>query len=290
MKKETSIKILITGSEGQLGLSLKKISTDYPDFIFYCTDVNEMDITDETSVRNIFNEIQPQYCINSAAYTAVDKAESDRELCYKINVIGPELLAKYCSINKTKLIHISTDYVYNPSDNVIITENSPTTPSNFYGKTKLEGELIVTKLMTDFIIIRTSWLYSEFGNNFVKTILKLARQKAELNVVNDQTGSPTYAGDLAHAIMQIIENNAYRSGIYNFTNEGFISWFEFAEEIVDLKKLKCKINPVPTSEYPTPASRPKNSKLSKDKIFADYEIKTFDWKNSLKYCLDIITD
>ncbi len=290
MKKETSIKILITGSEGQLGLSLKKISTDYIDFIFYYTDVNEMDITDETSVRKIFNEIQPQYCINSAAYTAVDKAESDRELCYKINVIGPELLAKYCSINKTKLIHISTDYVYNPSDNVIITENSPTTPNNFYGNTKLEGELIVTKLIDESIIIRTSWLYSEFGNNFVKTILKLARQKEELNVVNDQTGSPTYAGDLAHAIMQIIENNAYQPGIYNFTNEGFISWFEFAEEIVDFKKLKCKINPVPTSEYPTPASRPKNSKLSKDKIFADYKIKTIDWKNSLKYCLDIITD
>ena len=290
MKREITTKILITGSEGQLGRSLKKISSLYPDFYFYFTDVNEMDITNDISVRKVFNELQPHYCINSAAYTAVDKAESDHELCYKINVKGPELLAKYCGINKTKIIHISTDYVYNPTDNEIITENSPTTPNNFYGKTKLEGDLNIAKLLTDYIIIRTSWLYSEFGNNFVKTIIKLAGVKEELNVVNDQTGSPTYASDLAVAIMQIIENSANQSGIYNYTNEGFITWYEFANEIIELKSLKCKINPVPTSEFPTPASRPTNSKLSKNKILADYKIKTTDWKKSLKYCIEILTD
>lgn len=290
MKREIITKILITGSEGQLGRSLKKISSLYPGFYFYFTDVNEMDIADETSVRKVFNELQPHYCINSAAYTAVDKAESDRELCYKINVKGPELLAKYCGINKTKIIHISTDYVYNPTDNEIITENSPTTPNNFYGKTKLEGDLNIAKLLTDYIIIRTSWLYSEFGNNFVKTIIKLAGVKEELNVVNDQTGSPTYASDLAVAIMQIIENSANQSGIYNYTNEGFITWYEFAKEIIELKSLKCKVKPVPTSEFPTPASRPTNSKLSKNKILADYNIKTTDWKKSLKYCIEILTD
>lgn len=290
MKREITTKILITGSEGQLGRSLKKISSLYPDFYFYFTDVNEMDITNDISVRKVFNELQPHYCINSAAYTAVDKAESDRELCYKINVKGPELLAKYCGINKTKIIHISTDYVYNPTDNEIITENSPTTPNNFYGKTKLEGDLNIAKLMTDYIIIRTSWLYSEFGNNFVKTIIKLAGVKEELNVVNDQTGSPTYASDLAVAIMQIIENSANQSGIYNYTNEGFITWYEFAKEIIELKSLKCKVNPVPTSEFPTTAIRPTNSKLSKNKILADYKIKTTDWKKSLKNCLEILTD
>ncbi len=290
MKREIITKILITGSEGQLGRSLKKISSLYPDFYFYFTDVNEMDITNDISVRKVFNELQPHYCINSAAYTAVDKAESDRELCYKINVKGPELLAKYCGINKTKIIHISTDYVYNPTDNEIITENSPTTPNNFYGKTKLEGDLNIAKLMTDYIIIRTSWLYSEFGNNFVKTIIKLAGVKEELNVVNDQTGSPTYASDLAVAIMQIIENSANQSGIYNYTNEGFITWYEFAKEIIELKSLKCKVNPVPTSEFPTTAIRPTNSKLSKNKILADYKIKTTDWKKSLKNCLEILTD
>lgn len=290
MKREITTKILITGSEGQLGRSLKKISSLYPDFYFYFTDVNEMDITNDISVRKVFNELQPHYCINSAAYTAVDKAESDRELCYKINVKGPELLAKYCGINKTKIIHISTDYVYNPTDNEIITENSPTTPNNFYGKTKLEGDLNIAKLMTDYIIIRTSWLYSEFGNNFVKTIIKLAGVKEELNVVNDQTGSPTYASDLAVAIMQIIENSANQSGIYNYTNEGFITWYEFAKEIIELKSLKCKVKPVPTSEFPTTAIRPTNSKLSKNKILADYKIKTTDWKKSLKNCLEILTD
>ena len=290
MKREITTKILITGSEGQLGRSLMKISSLYPDFYFYFTDVNEMDITNDISVRKVFNELQPHYCINSAAYTAVDKAESDHELCYKINVKGPELLAKYCGINKTKIIHISTDYVYNPTDNEIITENSPTTPNNFYGKTKLEGDLNIAKLLTDYIIIRTSWLYSEFGNNFVKTIIKLAGVKEELNVVNDQTGSPTYASDLAVAIMQIIENSANQSGIYNYTNEGFITWYEFAKEIIELKSLKCKVKPVPTSEFPTPASRPTNSKLSKNKILADYNIKTTDWKKSLKYCIEILTD
>jgi len=290
MKREIITKILITGSEGQLGRSLKKISSLYPDFYFYFTDVNEMDITNDISVRKVFNELQPHYCINSAAYTAVDKAESDRELCYKINVKGPELLAKYCGINKTKIIHISTDYVYNPTDNEIITENSPTTPNNFYGKTKLEGDLNIAKLLTDYIIIRTSWLYSEFGNNFVKTIIKLAGVKEELNVVNDQTGSPTYASDLAVAIMQIIENSANQSGIYNYTNEGFITWYEFAKEIIELKSLKCKVKPVPTSEFPTTAIRPTNSKLSKNKILADYKIKTTDWKKSLKNCLEILTD
>jgi dTDP-4-dehydrorhamnose reductase len=290
MKKDSSIKILITGSEGQLGFSLKKISTKYPDFIYYFTDVNEMDITDETKVGKIFNEFQPQYCINSAAYTAVDKAESDHEMCYKINVKGPELLAKYCSIYNTKLIHISTDYVYNPSDNDILTEDSPTNPNNYYGKTKLDGELIISTSLNDFIIIRTSWLYSEFGNNFVKTILKLAQEKEELNVVNDQTGSPTYAGDLANAIMHIIEKKGNMSGIYNFTNEGFITWYDFAKEIIDSKGLKCKINPVPSTEFPTPASRPKNSKLSKSKILEDYKIKSINWKNSLKFCLDNLID
>ena len=280
--------MLITGSEGQLGQSIRKFQFDFPEFIFIFTDVNELDITDENAVTFFFNNWKPDICINAAAYTSVDKAESEKEICTKINQDGPKNLALSCEKYHCKLIHISTDYVYDCCDSDILNENSPTKPKSHYANSKLAGEQEIKKILAQYIIVRTSWLYSEYGNNFVKTIIKLAGEHKKLKIVNDQIGSPTYAGDLALAILKIAGQSNLNYGIFNYSNEGFISWYDFAKEIIRLKKLKCEIVPISTKEYPTPAARPKNSRLSKKKIEHDFSITIPRWEKSLELCLERI--
>ncbi len=287
MQKLKKVKILVTGSNGQLGQSIKNLQSGFPEYDFVFTDVEDLDITDEKSVSGFFLSTDPDVCINAAAYTAVDKAETEKELCKSINQLGPRNLASACKKTNCKLIHVSTDYVYDPSDQDILTESSPTFPKSYYAISKLAGENEILKITDNYIIIRTSWLYSEYGNNFAKTIIRLAQERNELKIVNDQIGSPTYAGDLALAILKIA-NNFKINGIYNYSNLGFISWFDFAKEIILIKNLECKLIPISTSEYPTPAPRPKNSRLSKEKIINAFHIAIPQWFESLKICIERI--
>jgi dTDP-4-dehydrorhamnose reductase len=283
--QKEKVKILVTGSNGQLGRSIKNLQTDFPEYDYIFTDVNEFDITDKKAVSDFFRIVNPHICINTAAYTAVDKAESEKELCTQINQYGPKNLAIACKKYNCTLIHISSDYVYDCCDSEILTENSPTMPKSFYAISKLAGEEEIKKILTQYIIIRTSWLYSEYGSNFVKTIIRLANERKDLKVVNDQIGSPTYASDLALTILKII-NKPLNFGIYNYSNEGFISWYDFAREIILLRNLEGRIIPVSTSEYPTPALRPKNSRLSKEKIINNFNITIPQWYDSLKICIE----
>lgn len=282
------MKILVTGANGQLGLSLKKIANLYPELCFIFTDIDELDITNYKSVQLFFQKHKPDFCINAAAYTNVDKAEKDIKLNKAINQTGPKNLAKASNIYKTTLIHISSDYVYNSNSDEINYETSPTKPTGEYAISKLAGEKEVKKYLKQYFIIRTSWLYSEFGNNFVKTIIHHGKQKEYLNVVNDQIGCPTYATDLAYTILLFINNKNKDFGIFNYSNSGNISWYDFAKEIVNLSSINCKINSIPSDEYPTLAPRPKNSRISKDKIRNTFSIHIPNWKTSLIKCLNIL--
>ena len=282
------MKILVTGANGQLGRSLRKIKDQYPEMEFIFTDIEELDITDMAEVIAFFDKYKPDFCINTAAFTNVDKAETEQATNYKVNVTGPENLAIACRNNGTKLIHISSDYVYNNDSDKIMTEEHKNIPKGEYAKSKLEGENRIKNIFSDYYIIRTSWLYSEFGNNFVKTIIRLCKEKKELNVVNDQIGSPTYASDLVDVILKIIKNKKDLFGIYNFSNEGFVSWYDFAKKIIEIKGLDCKINPIPTTDYPTPAPRPKNSRMSKRKIKEIFAIQLKNWEKSLIQCLALL--
>jgi dTDP-4-dehydrorhamnose reductase len=282
--------ILVTGSNGQLGKALKKISASFPQFEFIFLSKEDLPIHHFEMVRHDFNIYHPQYCINCAAYTAVDRAEQEKERAFHINAEAVGVLAAVCKAHDCKLIHISTDYVFDGMASVPYNEDSPTNPQTVYGASKLEGEKQALQLNPDSIIIRTSWVYSEYGKNFVKTMLKLMNEKAEINVVNDQFGSPTYAADLADAILQIIIFNTQHStlniqGVYNFSNEGIVNWHEFAIAIKELAGSNCKINPIPTSQYPTPAKRPAYSALDKTKIQQSFGIVLKDWKESLATCL-----
>jgi dTDP-4-dehydrorhamnose reductase len=235
-------------------------------------------------VRHYFNTYQPQFCINCAAYTAVDRAEQEKDRAFHINAEAAGVLAAVCKEHDCKFIHISTDYVFDGTATAPYKEDSPTNPQCVYGASKLEGEKQALQFNPDSIIIRTSWLYSEYGKNFVKTMLKLMKEKDEINVVNDQFGSPTYAADLAEAIMVIINNQQSiikTHGIYHFSNDGIISWYEFAVAIKKISGSKCKINPIPTSQYPTPAKRPAFSSLDSTKIQKTFGIQIKDWKDSL---------
>ena len=270
--------ILITGAKGQLGLELTKL---LPNAIL--TDVNELDITDLNVVQTFVKEHHINTIINCAAYTAVDKAEDDLEMATKINVLGPENLAK----TGCKVIHVSTDYVFDGLGHKPYTPTDETQPISVYGKTKRAGELAVLENASSAIIIRTAWLYSPYGNNFVKTMQRLGAEKESLNVVADQVGSPTYAGDLAKAITEIIPQvKEGQKGVYHFTNEGVCSWYDFARKIMELSGLKCTVNPIPSSAYPTKATRPFYSVLSKESIKQDFGIKIAHWENGLKRCLN----
>jgi dTDP-4-dehydrorhamnose reductase len=285
------MKILVTGSKGQLGSKIKDLSVDFQSFSFSFTDLDELDITNFNSVLDFFKFEKPDIVINCAAYTAVDKAEDDYENAFKINALGPENLAKACNVHNSKFIHISTDYVFDGKEreNPYL-ESDFTSPQSVYGSTKLEGENSVLKNLQDAIIIRTAWLYSEYGHNFVKTMLNLASNRTELSVVNDQVGSPTYAGDLAQAILQIsmqyFEKNYWKSGIYHFSNLGKCTWFEFSKEIFKIKNIDITVNPVTSEEFPSKVKRPKYSVLDKEKIISTYNIDVPDWRDSLKIVLE----
>ena len=266
-------KVLITGSKGQLGTELSKL---LPDAI--STDVPELDIANLSAVHQLVKEHNISTIVNCAAYTAVDKAEDDVELATKINVLGPENLAK----TGCRIVHISTDYVFDGKGYKPYTPEDPTNPVSVYGKTKRAGELSLLQNAKEAVIIRTAWLYSPYGNNFVKTMQRLGAEKENVNVVADQVGTPTYAADLAKAIVCILPQIDEKTcGIYHYTNEGVCSWYDFATEIMDQSGLKCQVHPIPTSAYPTKAQRPFYSVLDKSKIKNTFDIKIRHWKNAL---------
>ncbi len=281
--------ILVTGSNGQLGSEIKGLKSEFNHLNFIYTDVNELDITNVPILKQFFNNNKINYIINCAAYTAVDKAETDIRNAEKINVTAVSNLVKLAANYKIKFFHISTDYIFDGESKTPYTETSSPNPQSVYGKTKLRGEIEASRY-TQSIILRTSWLYSSFGNNFVKTMLKLGSDRDEISVVNDQIGCPTYAVDLARVILQIIsiseeKKDAFKPGIYNYSNDGVCSWFDFATEIMKIANLKCKVKPIETIEYPTPAKRPLYSVLNKNKIIKTFNIEIPQWQDSLEICL-----
>ncbi|HET9430805.1 MAG TPA: dTDP-4-dehydrorhamnose reductase [Chitinophagaceae bacterium] len=286
---EIKKKILVTGSNGQLGKELKQIAATFPQFEFLFLSREDMPIHHFELVRNFFKTGQYHYCINCAAYTAVDKAEAERGLAFQVNAEAVGVLAAICAEQDCRFLHISTDYVFDGSSRVPYGEDDPTNPQSVYGFSKREGEIQAMQLNSQVIIIRTSWVYSSFGKNFVKTMVRLMKENETINVVNDQWGSPTYARDLAEVILQIVASGEWHTGIYHFSNEGIITWFEFAMAIRELSGSHCKVCPIPTSEYPTPAKRPAYSVLDKTKICNTYHIPLKNWKESLKDCLKVLS-
>ncbi|MBZ4192328.1 dTDP-4-dehydrorhamnose reductase [Niabella beijingensis] len=280
------LKILVTGSNGQLGSELREQAAEHAGWVIDFTDRSRLPLTEEQAVLDYFEQFRPQYCINCAAYTAVDKAEQPQEQteARKVNALAVGYLAKACARYGTKLIHISTDYVFDGTASRPYRSSDPTHPINVYGTTKLEGELLAAQY-TDAVIIRTAWVYSSFGKNFVKTMIRLMAEKPSINVVADQYGSPTYAGDLAAAILSIVQSGNWVPGVYHYSNEGKISWFEFATAIGKYINSPCVVSPIPSSAYPTPARRPAYSVLDKTAIKETYGIAIPDWQDSLKQCL-----
>lgn len=284
--------ILITGAKGQLGSEIKKLSSIYNNFNYIFTDVDELDITNIDALDSFFAKKNISFIVNCAAYTAVDKAESELEKARKLNVEAVKNLKNIANKYKANLIQISTDYVFDSSlQNTPFKENDATCAKSVYGYTKLEGEKILYGL-DNTLIIRTSWLYSSFANNFVKTMLRLGNERDNLGVVFDQVGTPTYAEDLADTILKIIEysikNKIFKYGIYHFSNEGVCSWYDFATEIMNIAKLNCRINPIESKDYPVPAKRPNYSVLNKTKIKNEFNIEIPHWRLSLRKCLDIL--
>ena len=278
-------KILVTGANGQLGMELQQLVPVFPSFEFIFITRDELSLDNLDLIDSFIAKHQPQYFINCAAYTAVDKAESEKELAYKVNAEAPGVIATACKNNDVQLVHISTDYVFNGMGKVPYKEDDATDPVNLYGASKLEGEKKVMQFNPGSIIIRTAWVYSEFGKNFVKTMLRLMADKDQISVVNDQSGTPTYAADLAEAILQIISSQQWTPGIYHFSNEGNITWYDFAVAIKELSGSSCKVNPIPTLQYPTPAKRPFYSVLDKTKLRQTFDIPVKNWKASLAVCL-----
>jgi len=286
----TRSKILVTGGNGQLGKELREFSSLHTGLEFVFLSKEELPVHQFELVRNYFNTLKPAYCINCAAYTAVDKAESEKDLAFLINGEAVGVLAAVCKEHNTKFIHISTDYVFNGKAAFPYKESFPTDPINIYGASKLEGEVQTMQLNPDSIIIRTSWLYSSSGKNFVKTMIRLMSEKDQVKVVKDQLGSPTNAADLAETIFNIIglchlQIYDWNPGIYNFSNEGIISWYDFAKAIKDITDSPCDIKPISTKEYPTVAKRPAYSVLDNTKIQKTFGVKLKKWKDSLRTCI-----
>lgn len=279
--------VLVTGANGQLGQSLQFIAGNYPeiDFVFY--DSKMLDITQKERICHIFNKVKPDFCINTAAYTAVDKAESEPEKAFEINVIGARNLAEVCLDCKTKLIHVSTDFVFDGAKKTSYTEDDRTNPKSVYGQTKLDGEKAVQAILKDYFIIRTSWVYSQFANNFMKTMLRLGAERDQLSVVDDQIGTPTNAVDLAEALIKILKSDKKAFGIYHFSNEGVTSWYDFAKKIFEINKVTIDLQPIPTTQFPTPAERPKFSVLDKTKIKSVFGIAIKTWEESLNKTIKI---
>lgn len=281
-------KILITGANGQLGSSLKKVLEGDSIIEAVYTDIAELDLTNREAVERFVGDGHFDFIINCAAYTAVDKAETDDLRAAALNTGAVGHLAQAASVHRVKVIHISTDYVFSGESFRPYEENDEPYPQSIYGRTKLEGEGLLTSFCQNALIIRTAWLYSEYGNNFVKTMLRLASERPEINVVADQIGTPTYAGDLARAIHHIIRHDRWVPGIFHFTNEGVASWFDFAKAIFELSNTRVKVNPIPTSKYPAPAKRPQYSVLSKMKIKNTYGVEIPYWRDSLRHCLSVL--
>lgn len=276
-------KILITGSNGQLGTALREMASDYPQFSFTGIDLHDLDLTQETHVRQFLEEHAFSYIINCAAYTAVDMAESQPEKAFAVNAGIPKLLGKICNEKGARLIHISTDYVYNGKSSIPHTEDEIPAPVSVYAKSKAAGEEVL-KDNSCALILRTSWLYSKTGNNFLRTMIRLSNERKEIGVVFDQTGTPTYAADLAHAVLKVIdfsENNEFIPGVFNYSNEGVCSWYDFAVEIMQQTGSDCRIKPIRTAEYPLPAYRPEYSVLDKNKIKTVFSLSIPYWRNSM---------
>ncbi len=281
--------IAVSGKAGQLGTELQELSKRFTGFDFVFTDKEELDIASQESLAQFFDKNKPQFFINCAAYTAVDKAETDKDTSYLINAIAVGNIASLCNRYNTVLVHLSTDYVFNGVGHVPYYEDDVPDPVNHYGYTKSEGEKLALQNHLHTIIIRTSWVYSEYGHNFVKTMLRLMKERDSINVVNDQLGSPTYALDLAEAILAIVRycvNNPVPLGVYHYSNEGVISWHEFAMAIKEASGSNCLVHAIPTQQFPTPAQRPTFSVLDKQKIQTVFNIKTKPWRDSLKNCLE----
>ena len=283
--------VLVTGANGQLGQSIQFIADKYPNIQFVYTDFQEMDITNLENCKTVFAKYKPQFCINTAAYTAVDKAESESEKAHLINAVGAENLAKVCKEFDTILLHISTDFIFDgTSTSLSLTtgykETDIPNPQSIYGQTKLDGELAIQKSWEKHFIVRTSWVYSQFANNFMKTMLRLASERDSLSVVNDQIGTPTNAVDLAEVLLTIIQSPITHHpsffGIYNFSNEGVCSWYDFAKEIFRINNISINLQAIPSSAYPTPAQRPAYSVLDKSKIKEVFGVEIKNWEESLR--------
>jgi dTDP-4-dehydrorhamnose reductase len=291
--------VLVTGANGQLGQSLQYIAINYPAIQFIFCSSSDLDITKEENCRAVFAKYKPNYCINAAAYTAVDKAESEPEKAHLINVIGAKNIATVCKENNCILLHISTDFVFDGTSTKLsvtkgYTEEDIPNPTGVYGQTKLDGEKAIQETFDNYYIIRTSWVYSQFGNNFMKTMLRLASDRDTLSIVNDQIGTPTNAVDLAECLVKIIQTDNTQPttdnrqpttdnfGIYNFSNEGQCSWYDFAKKIFEINNININLQAIPTTSYPTPAKRPSYSVLDKRKIREVFGVEVKDWEESLK--------
>ncbi len=289
--------ILVTGSTGQVGKELQTLASNYSQFDFIFTSRKILDFSDDNFHAQLekLDVSKIKYCINCAAYTAVDKAEQEQGLAFKVNSVNVEQLALFCKHNNIKLIHISTDYVYHSTHNQPYIETNETNPKGIYAKSKLEGELASLKNLENVMIIRTSWVYSSYGHNFVKSMIRLGTEREQLRIVYDQIGSPTYAKDLASFLLDTISKietgeieEKKSSGIFHYSNEGVCSWYDFAKAIFELTKIECIVHPILSEDYPTPAKRPHFSLLDKEKIKQTFNITIPYWKDSLKSCLELM--
>ena len=284
--------VLVTGANGQLGQAIQFISEKYAEIEFKFCSSSDLDITSKENCQLVFTKFKPDYCINAAAYTAVDKAESEPEKAHLINVIGAKNLAEVCKEFSTILLHVSTDFVFDGTSTALSVTNGYTeedlpNPTGVYGQTKLDGEKAIQETFDNYFIIRTSWVYSQFGNNFMKTMLRLASERDSLSVVSDQIGTPTNAVDLAEVLIKIIQTDNRQQttdnyGIYNFSNEGQCSWYDFAKKIFEVNNISINLQPIPTSSYSTPAKRPAYSVLDKSKIKSVFGVEVKNWEESLK--------
>jgi len=280
--------ILVSGSNGQLGSEMQKASKRYPSFQYIFTDVAELDICDKAALEAFVNKNKVDIIVNCAAYTAVDKAEDDQELCYKINRDAVRNIGEVAVKNHLKVVQISTDYVFDGTNYIPYTEDMPVCPASVYGKSKLDGEIALKEVCDNAIIIRTSWLYSFYGNNFVKTMMKLGKERDALNVIFDQVGTPTNAADLADSILKILSSEKFIPGIYHFSNEGVCSWYDFTKAIHRLAEISCDVRPIETKDYPTRAPRPHYSVLNKAKIKTTFDISIPHWEESLTKCIELL--
>jgi dTDP-4-dehydrorhamnose reductase len=278
--------VLVTGSQGQLGQAIQKLAPELSTFEFVFTDSNALNITDSKAIESAFKKHQPDFCINAAAYTAVDLAESEKDKTFEINEKAVHNLALACANHQAVLLHVSTDFVFDGTNQSPYLETNTTNPISVYGASKLAGELVIPKVLKEYFIIRTSWVFSENGKNFLNTMLRLADQKTEISVVNDQKGCPTHALDLAKALLLMIEKTANQSvqnafGIYHFSNKNETTWFEFAQKIMEVYEKNCLVHPIPTSSYPTPAQRPKYSVMNTSKFEKTFEFEIQPWTKAL---------